>query len=113
MSKVACNMVRICRLSKLLLMTLIAVAVDKLVVIVCVTRLALCVGVPASQSEARCRVVERGWPPGCRCMTLHAICRKITLHVIRVCSSVEIHTMTVNTVCRSAGELVVLMALRA
>ena len=112
-AEVSGNVIGISWLGKLLLVTLIAIGEGKLVVVVCMTRLALRACMPAGQRKPRRGVIKRcGSPPRC-CVALHAVGAEIPLHVVRVVRARKSGTMAIHTVRRGAGILIVLMALGA
>ena len=113
MVEVAQHMIRICRLRKLRLMAWITVCVDKLIVVVDVTRLTLCAEVPSCQCKARCYVVKRRGSPRRCCVALHAVRAEIQLRMVRISGTVEICPMTVNAIRWRVCVLIVLMALSA
>ena len=107
MIEVAQYVVRICRLRKLSLVTLEAIRVHKLIVIIDVTRLTLCAGVPSCQCKARCCVVKGCGSPRRLRMTLQTIVTELTLLMIWVRRSVKRCGMTIPTGMRQALVLIV------
>ncbi len=87
------NVIRVCRLLEIRLMTLVTILVHKLVVTIGMTILASNSLMSACQWELCCAMVERRWLPRCGGMTLCAIMVEVSSHVIRIRRLLEIRLM--------------------
>ena len=107
------RVVRVRRLHKLRLVTLVAIVEGKLVIVVRMTRLALRRRVCASQWETRKVVIERSPLPRCGCMALSAIVTIVARNMVRVVCVSKIIRMTLKAGQRKILKLIVHMASRA
>jgi hypothetical protein len=107
------NMIRICRSRVVCRMAWITVSVHQLVVVVDVALRTLHGDVRAHQSEFRRVMIKRCRSPCCCRVTLYARLRIPKCHMIWIRRICEIGSMTIHTVCREAGVLVVDMAVLA
>ena len=110
MIKISSDVIGVCRLLEISLVTLIAIRISELIIATGMARLTLRRNMRTGQRELRRVVIEgRRSPIGGR-VTLRTIMVEVTSNVIRICCLLEVHLMAAKTGRGLPGKHIVAMA---